>query len=81
MPPSRSADVPLLDAVVVGGGINGVGIARDLAGRGAKVLLCEKDDLARVGIHKSVVECVKTAGECRGGYRARHFKANQNEPD
>ena len=42
-----SADVPLLDAVVVGGGINGVGIARDLAGRGAKVLLCEKDDLAQ----------------------------------
>jgi hypothetical protein len=27
--------------------INGVGIARDLAGRGAKVLLCEKDDLAQ----------------------------------
>ncbi|HPW13668.1 MAG TPA: glycerol-3-phosphate dehydrogenase, partial [Thermomonas sp.] len=34
------------DVVVVGGGINGVGIARDLAGRGQKVLLCEKDDLA-----------------------------------
>ena len=32
--------------VVVGGGINGCGIARDLAGRGAKVVLCEKDDLA-----------------------------------
>jgi glycerol-3-phosphate dehydrogenase len=32
--------------LVVGGGINGVGIARDLAGRGLKVLLCEKDDLA-----------------------------------
>jgi len=35
-----------VDALVVGGGINGVGIARDLAGRGASVLLCEKDDLA-----------------------------------
>ncbi len=35
-----------VDVAVVGGGINGVGIARDLAGRGAKVLLCEKDDLA-----------------------------------
>jgi glycerol-3-phosphate dehydrogenase len=34
------------DVLVVGGGINGVGIARDLAGRGLKVLLCEKDDLA-----------------------------------
>ncbi len=37
---------PTYDVVVVGGGINGVGIARDLAGRGQKVLLCEKDDLA-----------------------------------
>jgi glycerol-3-phosphate dehydrogenase len=34
------------DVLVVGGGINGAGIARDLAGRGLKVLLCEKDDLA-----------------------------------
>ena len=34
------------DVLVVGGGVNGAGIARDLAGRGAKVLLCEKDDLA-----------------------------------
>ena len=31
---------------VVGGGINGAGIARDLAGRGCSVVLCEKDDLA-----------------------------------
>ena len=35
-----------VDALVVGGGINGAGIARDLAGRGASVVLCEKDDLA-----------------------------------
>ena len=34
------------DVLVIGGGINGAGIARDLAGRGCKVLLCEKDDLA-----------------------------------
>ncbi|MXO90922.1 glycerol-3-phosphate dehydrogenase [Pontixanthobacter aquaemixtae] len=34
------------DLLVIGGGINGAGIARDAAGRGAKVLLCEKDDLA-----------------------------------
>ena len=32
--------------LVVGGGINGVGIARDAAGRGLRVLLCERDDLA-----------------------------------
>lgn len=34
------------DLLVIGGGINGVGIARDAAGRGLKVLLVEKDDLA-----------------------------------
>ena len=34
------------DLLVVGGGINGVGIARDAAGRGLSVLLCEQDDLA-----------------------------------
>ncbi|WP_321879553.1 glycerol-3-phosphate dehydrogenase [Burkholderia cepacia] len=34
------------DLLVVGGGINGAGIARDAAGRGLSVLLCEQDDLA-----------------------------------
>ncbi|MEP6343547.1 MAG: glycerol-3-phosphate dehydrogenase [Maricaulaceae bacterium] len=34
------------DLVIVGGGINGTAIARDAAGRGLSVLLCEKDDLA-----------------------------------
>lgn len=34
------------DVLVVGGGINGAGIARDAAGRGLSVVLCEKDDLA-----------------------------------
>jgi glycerol-3-phosphate dehydrogenase len=34
------------DLLVVGGGVNGTGIARDAAGRGFKVLLCEQDDLA-----------------------------------
>jgi glycerol-3-phosphate dehydrogenase len=34
------------DLVIVGGGINGTGIARDAAGRGLRVLLCEKGDLA-----------------------------------
>ena len=35
------------DLLVVGGGINGVGIARDAAGRGHRVLLVEKGDLAQ----------------------------------
>ncbi|MGE0801553.1 MAG: glycerol-3-phosphate dehydrogenase [Lautropia sp.] len=43
-PPPRSRDV--VDVVIVGGGVNGCGIARDLAGRGCSVVLCEKDDLA-----------------------------------
>jgi glycerol-3-phosphate dehydrogenase len=34
------------DLLVVGGGINGAGIARDAAGRGLKVILCEQHDLA-----------------------------------
>ena len=41
-PPTEST----CDVLVVGGGINGAGIARDLAGRGLSVVLCEKDDLA-----------------------------------
>ena len=36
----------VFDLLIVGGGINGAGIARDAAGRGLKVLLCEKGDLA-----------------------------------
>ncbi len=39
--------LPEVDLLVVGGGINGVGIARDAAGRGLKVLLCEQHDLAQ----------------------------------
>ena len=34
------------DICVIGGGINGAGIARDASGRGLKVLLVEMDDLA-----------------------------------
>ena len=37
----------IIDLFVIGGGINGAGIARDAAGRGLKVVLCEKDDLAQ----------------------------------
>ena len=38
--------IPDYDLLIIGGGINGVGIARDAAGRGLRVLLCEKSDLA-----------------------------------
>src|SRR5215471_16213799 len=34
------------DLLVIGGGINGAGIARDAAGRGLRVALCEQGDFA-----------------------------------
>ena len=39
-------DSTIFDLLVVGGGINGAGVARDAAGRGLRVLLVEQDDLA-----------------------------------
>jgi len=41
-----SEQQPVYDVVVIGGGVNGTGIAMDAAGRGLKVLLCEMNDLA-----------------------------------
>jgi glycerol-3-phosphate dehydrogenase len=47
-PNSVDVDIPAAcDVLVVGGGVNGAGIARDLAGRGLKVVLAEQDDLAQ----------------------------------
>ena len=40
----KQSDTPY-DIVVIGGGVNGCGVARDAAGRGLKVLLVEKQDL------------------------------------
>ncbi|NIJ06718.1 glycerol-3-phosphate dehydrogenase [Sphingomonas vulcanisoli] len=39
-------ETSVYDLLIIGGGINGAGIARDAAGRGLKVLLVEQDDLA-----------------------------------
>ena len=36
----------VFDLAVIGGGINGCGIAREATGRGLSVVLCEQDDLA-----------------------------------
>jgi glycerol-3-phosphate dehydrogenase len=41
-----SIDIKTFDIIVIGGGINGVGIAADAAGRGLSVALAEMDDLA-----------------------------------
>ncbi|MFQ5565749.1 MAG: glycerol-3-phosphate dehydrogenase [Paracoccaceae bacterium] len=38
---------PVFDLVIIGGGVNGCGIARDAAGRGLTVLLCDQGDLAQ----------------------------------
>ena len=46
----RDPEPRTVDLLVIGGGINGAGIARDAAGRGLDVVLCEKDDL---GAHTS----------------------------
>lgn len=50
MPASTKRSAPIsevYDLAVIGGGINGVGIAADAAGRGLSVFLCERDDLAQ----------------------------------
>lgn len=42
-----SPQAEIFDIAVIGGGVNGAGIARDAAGRGARVLLLERGDLAQ----------------------------------
>src|SRR5882672_3483876 len=41
------SEAQTVDLFIIGGGVNGAGIARDAAGRGLSVILCEKDDLAQ----------------------------------
>lgn len=41
------SDLDTVDLLIIGGGVNGAGIARDAVGRGLKVLICEKDDFAQ----------------------------------
>src|SRR5262249_41846573 len=44
--PAMAPPDGIYDLLIVGGGINGAGIARDAAGQGLSVLLVEKADLA-----------------------------------
>jgi glycerol-3-phosphate dehydrogenase len=44
---AKRAMTTTVDLLVVGGGVNGAGVARDAAGRGLSVMLCEKADLAQ----------------------------------
>lgn len=43
---NKNSDAPLLDIIIIGGGINGAGIAADAAGRGLTVGLYEARDFA-----------------------------------
>ena len=45
-PDGGGMQVQECDLLVVGGGVNGTGIARDAAGRGLRTVLCEQHDLA-----------------------------------
>ena len=61
----------VLDMLVVGRGINGVGIARDAAGRGLSVRLVEKGDLAAAAssassklMHGGLRYCCPTPEAC-----------------
>ncbi|OYU93620.1 MAG: FAD-dependent oxidoreductase, partial [Burkholderiales bacterium PBB5] len=49
--PSLPANGASFDVLVVGGGINGAGIGRDLAGRGLRVLLVERE--LQPGVHST----------------------------
>ena len=46
MPETKQTDTASVDVFVIGGGINGCGIARDAVGRGYSVRLAEMNDLA-----------------------------------
>jgi len=43
---SKQSKQKSIDLFIIGGGVNGTGIARDAAGRGMSVMLVEKEDLA-----------------------------------
>ncbi|HPE61539.1 MAG TPA: glycerol-3-phosphate dehydrogenase [Thiolinea sp.] len=45
--PAETVPDTVFDIAIIGGGINGCGIARDAAGRGLSVLLAEQGDLAQ----------------------------------
>lgn len=42
-----STGTGVVNLFIIGGGVDGAGIARGAAGRGMSVVLCEKDDLAQ----------------------------------
>ena len=67
---SPQTNEKIYDLAVIGGGINGVGIAADASGRGLSVFLCEKDDLAAFADYP--LNKILTAGEPE--YLKAHYK-------
>ncbi|ACK52275.1 Glycerol-3-phosphate dehydrogenase-like protein [Methylocella silvestris BL2] len=51
-----------VDLLIIGGGVNGAGIARDAAGRGFSVLLCERGDLSPAAITTTTSTAVARLG-------------------
>ncbi len=60
--------IPVYDIAIIGGGINGCGVARDAAGRGLSVHLCEQGDLAgaassaSTGLFHGIVRDIESVG-------------------
>jgi glycerol-3-phosphate dehydrogenase len=78
------------DLAIIGGGINGTGIARDAAGRGLSVLLIEQNDLASGTSSKSTklihgglryLEVLCVPAGARGADRARGADPARAAPD
>ena len=65
MPESQN-NQSLTDLLIIGGGVNGCGIARDAAGRGLSVRLVEMNDLASATSSASSASAMSTM-VCKSG--------------
>ena len=68
------------DLAIIGGGLNGVSIARDAAGRGLRVILLEQDDLGAAASSASprLVDGDLAMLERRGFFRVRAALAERD---
>src|ERR1043166_6062247 len=83
-------DMADYDLAIIGGGINGTGIARDAAGRGLRVLLLEQSDLG-AGTSSALTKLIprgpapsragRAAARPRGAHRGRGAAADGAAPD
>lgn len=77
--PHTSGDAPC-DVLVIGGGLNGVAAARDLAGRGWSVILCERGDLAQQASSSTLKLALAGVDELALG-RLRHLRQSLVEQE